>query len=94
MKSAVHAGRSGSAFADQRGYRVGFTTRMRGSGMGLAAGRQGPVGYLPAAPRNARVSTGRHTVGPVVFALLGGLALPGRRGAGPPADVTGPGGRA
>ncbi|MDH6220444.1 DUF3592 domain-containing protein [Streptomyces pseudovenezuelae] len=55
------------AFADQRGYRVEFTSRMRGSGMGLATGREVPVVYLAHNPQTARVGIWRHMVGPVVF---------------------------
>ncbi|MEU6465922.1 DUF3592 domain-containing protein [Streptomyces sp. NPDC046976] len=65
------------AFADQRGYRVEFTTKMRGSGMSLPTGRQVPVVYLSYDPQNARVSMWRHTVGPVVFTLLVGLVFLG-----------------
>ena len=65
------------AFTDQRGYRVEFTTQMRGSGMGLATGRQVPVVYMADNPQVARVSMWRHTVGPVLFVLLGGLAFLG-----------------
>ncbi|SEE00468.1 hypothetical protein SAMN04490357_6597 [Streptomyces misionensis] len=65
------------AFADLRGHRVEFTTRMRGGGMGLATGRRVPVVYLAHDPQGARVSMWRHTVGPVVFALLAGLVFAG-----------------
>ncbi|MEW2626284.1 DUF3592 domain-containing protein [Streptomyces sp. NPDC048106] len=63
------------AFADQRGYRVEFTTRMRGGGMGLATGRQVPVVYPAHNPQAARVSMWRHTVGPVLFMLFVGLVF-------------------
>jgi hypothetical protein len=65
------------AFADQRGYRVEFTPRMRGSGLGLATGRQVPVVYLAHDPQTARVSMWRHMVGPVVFVLIVGLVFLG-----------------
>jgi hypothetical protein len=65
------------AFADQRGYRVEFTTRIRGVGMGLATGREVPVVYLPQNPQLARVRMWRHMVGPALFALFAGLAFLG-----------------
>ena len=65
------------AFADQRGHRVEFTTRIRGVGMGLATGREVPVVYLPQNPQIARVRMWRHMVGPALFALLAGLVFLG-----------------
>jgi hypothetical protein len=79
----VHDHRSGPtwapviAFADQRGYRVEFTTRIRGVGMGLATGREVPVVYLPHNPQTARVYMWRHMVGPTLFCLLVGLVFLG-----------------
>lgn len=63
------------AFVDQRGYRVEFTPRMRGTGMGLATGREVPVVYLADDPQAARVLMGRHMSGPVLFLFLGGAAF-------------------
>lgn len=65
------------AFADRHGHRVEFSPRMRGTGMGLATGRQVPVVCLPHDPRTARVLTLRHMAGPVVFVLLAGLVFLG-----------------
>ncbi|MFJ5530826.1 DUF3592 domain-containing protein [Streptomyces sp. NPDC093261] len=58
------------AFTDQRGHRVEFSPRMRGSGLGLATGREVPVLYLGHHPQTARVHMWRHLVGPVVFLLF------------------------
>ncbi|MFD8814380.1 DUF3592 domain-containing protein [Streptomyces sp. NPDC059627] len=65
------------AFTDRMGYRVEFSTRMQGSGMGLATGRQVEVVYLAQNPQIARVRMWRHVMGPVVFLVLGGLAFLG-----------------
>ncbi|MFD7464104.1 DUF3592 domain-containing protein [Streptomyces tendae] len=65
------------AFADQHGYRVEFTPSMRGTGMGLATGRQVTVVYLPHDPQTARVFTRRHMTGPVVFVLAVALVFLG-----------------
>lgn len=46
------------AFADQHGYRVEFTPSMRGSGMGLATGREVTVVYLPTTRRRPVCSPG------------------------------------
>ncbi|MFF4751567.1 DUF3592 domain-containing protein [Streptomyces sp. NPDC002514] len=59
------------AFADRRGHRVEFTTRMRGSGMNLPTGREVPVVYLAHDSQAARVLMWRHMTGPVVFLLAG-----------------------
>jgi hypothetical protein len=65
------------AFADQHGYRVEFTPRMRGAGMGLATGREVAVVYLPHDPQTARVFTRRHMTGPVYFVLAVALLFLG-----------------
>ncbi|WP_405583765.1 DUF3592 domain-containing protein [Streptomyces sp. NBC_01092] len=65
------------AFTDQSGYRVEFSPKVRGSGMGLATGRQVPVIYFAHNPQNARVLMRRHMQGTVWFALFGGLAFLG-----------------
>ncbi|MFF4346229.1 DUF3592 domain-containing protein [Streptomyces sp. NPDC001530] len=65
------------AFTDRRGYRVEFSPRVRGSGMGLATGREVGVVYLPHDPQTARVLMWRHTAGPVVFMLFGGIVFLG-----------------
>ncbi|WP_399888355.1 DUF3592 domain-containing protein [Streptomyces sp. BBFR51] len=65
------------AFADQRGYRVEFTPSMRGSGMGLATGREVTVIYLPQDPQAARVFMRRHMTGPVYFVLAVALVFLG-----------------
>lgn len=59
------------AFTDRYGHRVEFTTRMRGSGLGLPTGREVPVVYLAHNPQTARVHIWRHFVGPVVCLLFG-----------------------
>ncbi|MFE2333516.1 DUF3592 domain-containing protein [Streptomyces coelicoflavus] len=63
------------AFVDHHGYRVEFTPSMRGSGMGLATGREVTVVYLPDDPQTARVLMRRHMTGPVYFVLAGALAF-------------------
>ncbi|WP_406306890.1 DUF3592 domain-containing protein [Streptomyces sp. NBC_00885] len=65
------------AFTDQRGYRVEFSPRVRGSGMRLATGREVGVVYLPHDPQTARVLMWRHTVGPVVFTFFGAIVFLG-----------------
>ncbi|MEU0971177.1 DUF3592 domain-containing protein [Streptomyces sp. NPDC005917] len=65
------------AFTDRLGYRVQFSPRMHGSGMGLATGRQVEVVYLAANPRIARVRMWRHVVGPLVFLMFGGAVFLG-----------------
>jgi hypothetical protein len=65
------------AFNDQRGYRVEFSPRVRGSGMGLATGREVGVVYLPHDPQTARVLMWRHTTGPVVFLFFGCIVFLG-----------------
>lgn len=65
------------AFTDQQGYRVEFSPRIRGTGMGLPTGREVGVVYLAHNPQTARVLMWRHTVGPVVSLLLGGLVFLG-----------------
>ncbi|WP_121710803.1 DUF3592 domain-containing protein [Streptomyces sp. E5N91] len=65
------------AFADQHGYRVEFTPSMRGTGMGLATGRQVTVVYLPHDPQTARVFMRRHMTGPVGFVLAVALVFLG-----------------
>ncbi|MGW1490508.1 DUF3592 domain-containing protein [Streptomyces sp. NPDC002402] len=65
------------AFTDLRGYRVEFSPRARGTGMGLATGREVEVVYLPHDPQTARVVMWRHTVGPAVSLLIGGLVFLG-----------------
>ncbi|XKK63225.1 hypothetical protein HFP71_12600 [Streptomyces sp. ARC32] len=52
-----------------------FTPSMRGSGMGLATGREVTVVYLPDDPQTARVLMRRHMTGPVYFVLAGALAF-------------------
>ncbi|MET8452916.1 DUF3592 domain-containing protein [Streptomyces sp. NPDC005209] len=51
------------AFTEHRGYRVEFSPRARGSGMGLATGREVGVVYLSRDPQTARVLMWRHTTG-------------------------------
>ncbi|MFD4601391.1 DUF3592 domain-containing protein [Streptomyces sp. NPDC058464] len=63
------------AFTDRLGYRVEFSPRVQGSGMGLATGRQVEVVYLAQNPQVARVRMWRHVVGPVVFLTLGALVF-------------------
>ncbi|MZE41780.1 DUF3592 domain-containing protein [Streptomyces sp. SID5477] len=63
------------AFVDHHGYRVEFTPSMRGSGMGLATGREVTLVYLPDDPQTARVLMRRHMTGPVYFVLAGALAF-------------------
>jgi hypothetical protein len=63
------------AFADRMGRRVEFTTRVRGSGMNLATGREVPVVYLAHDPQAARVLMRRHMTGPWVFLLFGAAAF-------------------
>lgn len=65
------------AFTDLRGYRVEFTPRARGTGMGLATGREVGVVYLPHDPQTARVLMWRHMVGPVVSLFIGGIVFLG-----------------
>ncbi|MFF2808132.1 DUF3592 domain-containing protein [Streptomyces sp. NPDC058000] len=65
------------AFHDQQGHRVEFSPRMRGTGMGLATGREVPVVYEGRHPQTARVQLWRHMMGPAVSLLLGGLAFLG-----------------
>ncbi|MFF4112832.1 DUF3592 domain-containing protein [Streptomyces sp. NPDC001714] len=65
------------AFTDRSGYRVEFSPRVQGSGMGLATGRQVAVVYLAQNPQIARVRMWRHVVGPVVFLVFGGLVFLG-----------------
>ncbi|MEU2624025.1 DUF3592 domain-containing protein [Streptomyces sp. NPDC007157] len=65
------------AFTDRSGYRVEFSPRMHGSGMGLATGREVEVVYLPANPQTARVRMRRHVVGPLVFLVFGGVVFLG-----------------
>ncbi|MGW7238009.1 DUF3592 domain-containing protein [Streptomyces sp. NPDC054804] len=65
------------AFTDRSGYRVEFSPRMHGSGMGLATGREVEVVYLAADPQIARVRMGRHVVGPLVFLVFGGVVFLG-----------------
>ncbi|QHC23276.1 DUF3592 domain-containing protein [Streptomyces sp. GS7] len=65
------------AFHDQQGHRVEFSPRMRGTGMGLATGREVPVLYDGRNPQTARVQMWRHTMGPAVSLLLGGMAFLG-----------------
>jgi hypothetical protein len=61
------------AFADHKGYRVEFSPKMTGTGMGLETGRAVDVVYPAHAPQNARVFTSRHMAGPAWFMLLGGV---------------------
>ncbi|WP_331748656.1 DUF3592 domain-containing protein [Streptomyces chartreusis] len=63
------------AFTDQRGYRVEFSPRARGSGMRLATGSEVGVVYLPHDPQTARVLMRRHTTGPVVFLFFGSIVF-------------------
>ncbi|TXS40880.1 DUF3592 domain-containing protein [Streptomyces sp. uw30] len=65
------------AFTDQRGYRVEFSPKARGTGMGLATGRQVPVIYFAHNPQNARVLMRRHMTGTVWCTLFGGLVFLG-----------------
>ncbi|MFK0284290.1 DUF3592 domain-containing protein [Streptomyces sp. NPDC090499] len=65
------------AFTDRLGYRVEFSPRARGTGMGLATGRQVEVVYLAQNPQIARVRMWRHVVGPVVFLTFGALVFLG-----------------
>ncbi|MER5527945.1 DUF3592 domain-containing protein [Streptomyces sp. NPDC002677] len=65
------------AFTDRSGYRVEFSPRMHGSGMGLATGREVEVVYLAADPQIARVRMWRHVVGPLVFLVFGGVVFLG-----------------
>ncbi|WP_328562521.1 DUF3592 domain-containing protein [Streptomyces coelicoflavus] len=63
------------AFVDHYGHRVEFTPPLRGSGMGLATGREVTLVYLPDDPQTARVLMWRHMTGPVYFLLAGALAF-------------------
>jgi hypothetical protein len=65
------------AFTDRSGYRVEFSPRMHGSGMGLPTGREVEVVYLPTNPQTARVRMWRHVVGPLVFLVFGGVVFLG-----------------
>lgn len=65
------------AFADQYGYRVEFTRKARGTGLGLATGRQVPVVHRVDDPQSARVHVCRHLTGPVCFLLGGALVFLG-----------------
>ncbi|MGW7422781.1 DUF3592 domain-containing protein [Streptomyces sp. NPDC054813] len=65
------------AFTDRSGYRVEFSPRMHGSGMGLATGREVEVVYLATNPQTARVRMWRHLVGPLVFLVFGGVVFLG-----------------
>ncbi|MGW2958446.1 DUF3592 domain-containing protein [Streptomyces sp. NPDC001220] len=65
------------AFTDRSGYRVEFSPRIQGSGMGLATGREVEVVYLAANPGTARVRMWRHVVGPLVLLAVGGAAFLG-----------------
>ncbi|MEU8973940.1 DUF3592 domain-containing protein [Streptomyces monashensis] len=65
------------AFCDRQGHRVEFSPRMRGTGMGLATGREVPVVYDSRHPRTARVRMWRHMTGPVVFLLSGAVLFLG-----------------
>ncbi|MEU8904816.1 DUF3592 domain-containing protein [Streptomyces mirabilis] len=62
-------------FLDQRGHRVEFKPRMRGSGMGLATGLTVPVIYPPHNPQRARVRMWRHMTGPVVVMAFAAAAF-------------------
>ncbi|MER6226373.1 DUF3592 domain-containing protein [Streptomyces sp900105755] len=59
------------AFTDRLGYRVEFSPRIQGAGLGLATGRQVEVVHLAQNPQIARVRRWRHVVGPVVFLTFG-----------------------
>ncbi|MEU9451002.1 DUF3592 domain-containing protein [Streptomyces sp. NPDC048277] len=63
------------AFTDRSGYRVEFSPRVRGTGMGLPTGRQVEVVYLAANPQIARVRMWRHLVGPPVFLTFGAVVF-------------------
>ncbi|MBT2409094.1 DUF3592 domain-containing protein [Streptomyces sp. ISL-12] len=65
------------AFADQYGYRVEFTPKARGTGLGFATGRQVPVVCLADDPQSARVDMRRHLTGPVCFPLGGAVVFLG-----------------
>ena len=63
------------AYTDQRGYQVEFTTKIRGTGVGLAVGQQVTIVYLPDRSGSARVLMRRHMLGPVWFRLVAGIVF-------------------
>ncbi|MFF4308959.1 DUF3592 domain-containing protein [Streptomyces sp. 900105755] len=65
------------AFTDRLGYRVEFSPRIQGAGLGLARGRQVEVVYLAQNPQIARVRMWRHVVGPVVLLTFGAVVFLG-----------------
>ncbi|MET8957441.1 DUF3592 domain-containing protein [Streptomyces sp. NPDC004533] len=65
------------AFCDQQAHRVEFSPRMRGTGIGVATGREVPVVYQSRHPQTARARMWRHMTGPVVFLLSGAVVFPG-----------------
>ncbi|MEU9994538.1 DUF3592 domain-containing protein [Streptomyces sp. NPDC050848] len=58
-------------FTDHQGYRVQFSPRARGTGLGLPTGRRVDVLYLAENPQTARVFQRRHMSG-IVWSLTAG----------------------